>query len=226
MNHQHATRLLSDFAERTLEPELSAQVEKHLDDCHECREWLEIYSLLHETPDCARRVPGELLANYAVDENWLDQAGRDMVRAHLGVCENCRDEIELVRTALAAARQQCSADKTHKQMSVISIVPPRKVAVAAALVIAVLAVATVTIFRGIPWVRPEQRVQNLTITGDRVLEGDGEVVIASTQVAAGANLTIHAGDIVVFGDGFSVQNGASLVVGTHRSDGALNVGYR
>ena len=104
---------------------------------------------------------------------------------------------------------------------------PRSLAIAATLVLAVLAVTIFTVFRGSSWIQPEQpSVRELMTLGEGVLESDETVVIEKTRVDPGATLAIYSKDTVVFGDGFSVARGASLVVGTSNADSESKNGFQ
>jgi hypothetical protein len=226
VNHHDATRLLSGYAEGALEPALARQMEQHLEDCDDCRDWLETYSFLNDGLDCARSAPSELLAQYVVDEGRLEETQRDIVREHVAACGACKEELEAIRSALEAARHKQPAHTIKRALSMISAAQPRELAIAAALVLTVLAATTFTVFRGSPWMRSEQQSQEQMTDAGAALEGDETIVIASTRVYDGANLTIHSRNTVVFGEGFSVASGATLVVGTTSSDSESNADYQ
>ena len=51
-----------------------------------------------------------------------------------------------------------------------------------------------------------------TLHGERTFKGDRFVLVEGTRVSAGATVTLQAGEVVAFGEGFSVDVSASLAV--------------
>jgi hypothetical protein len=223
MKHEESVRLLLDYAEGGLDSAAAARIEKHLWACDECRDWVQTYQCLSQSLDCLHEVSAELLAKYAVEEDRLGETERDIVRIHVEKCRNCREELEIIQSSLAAARQRPFWPTSIANIRRIPRVASQYFAAAAAIIITVFAAGAATIIFGTSWLLPEQRVQHRTISGEQIIEGDVFVVIESTEIQDRASLTVYAQDTVVFGDGFSVESGASLIVGTGPYEIASNV---
>lgn len=223
MNHEDSVRLLLDYAEGGLEAEATVQMEKHLRDCDECHDWFETYEFLSQNLDCSHEVSAELLAKYAVEEDQLGETEHDIVKTHVEHCRNCREELEIIQSSLEGARQGAIWPAAFARIRRMPLVASHKLAAAAVIIISVFAAGSATLILGTSWLQIDQQVQHRTISGERVIEGDAVVFIESTEVQALASLSVFAQDTVVFGDGFSVGSGASLIVGTGPHEIASNV---
>jgi len=213
MGHEEAVELILAFAEGSLGEGLALQVAEHVAACEDCRGWLETYTLFSTAEHGNRHVQSELLATYAADRVRLKDEERSTIRLHLNTCRKCRLEFDLVTSALERARRQESVIAPRRFLNRFE--DHRMLAVAAVLVVSLLAVTAVTILRGgSPWLETGPT----TAMSENAEEGTparvATAVFFSTRVEQGAELCVHARSSVVFGDGFSVATGGSLIVGT------------
>ena len=138
MRHREAIRHLSDLLFGELDDELRAAVEEHVGGCERCRGWSETYGFLAEALRAdppAEHATSEQLAHLAVDAELLTGVERDRLSAHLDECDDCRQELEITRGALADARRPASV--VRFPLPVPSAPTRRRLALAASLVLAV-----------------------------------------------------------------------------------------
>jgi hypothetical protein len=233
MRHRDAVAYLPDFALDSLDASTRAAVESHVDRCAACKSWLKTHEFLAETligsPD--REHPdSSLLALCAVrpeEEYELDRSG---FNHHLEICGECREDLERVRDAISAARPATARAAHATSPKLIS--SWWRIAAAA---IAGLAIGSLFTFG--PWrvgphdpepieipiqsdessdVEPSSKpeeVSGIEIEGNRLIEAERALTITKVKIKDGARVTIRAGEVVAFGDGFQIGRGTRVAVG-------------
>ena len=239
MDHREAKRLLVDLAAGELDQSTRNEVTAHVEECVACRAWLETRDLLASLAPVENGIEhpeSDLLAEAAARPEALDEPGGSVVREHLEICASCRREVELVRDALLASRP----DAAHPGF----VGGPRQSRrwwyVAAAAFIGVIAlrfflpaettnrrvvdlqpggaVAPVVESTGTWTGSPVESITGEEINGTRLIEAEGSLTLSRVKITDGAKVTIFAGDVVAFGDGFQIGSGTSVTVGTVQSE--------
>ena len=233
MNHREAKGLLAEFAAGDLDSRLRREVARHVQDCLDCRSWLETHDLLATASDVSRfseHPESNLVAAFAVEGAQDDEPGGREMSRHIETCESCRLEMELVRAAVLEARAKTAAPalasrREHSYGWWYSI--------AAACVVAI---AIKLLFPGgagrpghvespqpdismaidsapdAPHGSPGLEIAEEEIEGTRLLEADGPLTLNRVKIKDGAEVTIRAGQLVAFGNGFQVGPGARVTV--------------
>ena len=233
MDHREAKRLLLDFVTGDLDQRSRSDVTSHIEECVDCRAWLKAHDLLaaaaEENPT-GEHPDSELLSLCAVRPGEEDEPGELEVRQHIEDCESCRREMDLVRSALLEARSE-NADSVRTRHP-IPLYPWWRVA-AAAFVVAV----AVKVFLPVETRHPEDVdlgqnesaatmdevsrfqpgspgaiISDEEIEGVRLIEADGSLTLSQVKIKDGARVTIRAGDVVAFGNGFQVGPEAQMTV--------------
>lgn len=242
MRHRQAIEHLSDFGDGTLDPAIAAAVEAHVHGCPGCRDWLRTRDLLvgeltRDRKGVDDHPNSEFLALCVIRPEEIDEPDREEVQRHLARCSTCREELELTRAAVREARPRRSAPAAPPRRSVL---PPRARALAAALGIlalgALLYAATLLVGRaGLVDVRQVgggappaplrsgsmEELSGRELDGTHLIAADRELIVSNLSIKTGADVTFRANGVVVFGDGFSVANGARISVSSHRSESPL-----
>jgi hypothetical protein len=107
VRHEEATLLLAEHAGGGLDATTRAEVDRHLGDCADCREWLDAFALAavaaRETARPREHPDADTLARFAfvpaalADEDWAE------IERHSSGCTSCARELAAVREAAAAA---------------------------------------------------------------------------------------------------------------------------
>lgn len=213
MNHQSAWQLLTNLADDTVEPALRADLEEHVADCAECSAWTaaaELVSLAAQPLDSGRdEHPDSLeICTFALNPEALSEFDRARTRKHLTSCETCATEVRLVTASVAQ-------EETPERLSVpVAAIPimgrPSMVAIAATL----LLFLGVLLFTHVPATAPDRIVLNGgQLLGEETVDAVHSINIEDMAVASGAALTLRS-ESVAFGEGFSVDTSANLVVVT------------
>ena len=229
MEHREAARHLTDLVDGTLDAGVMESVSNHVDQCQACRGWVDTYKNLARDLDPSREPhhpDSQTLAWYAVSPEEIHESERGRVAEHLERCDDCRGDLEDIRSAVVNARPPLGelGQPTGRQ------VRWRRLAAAAAVVVAV-GLITFVMRPGGPWggSAPDAVVSGATtetivtdgvsgglsdveIAGTRLIEGGPRVTLERVMIAEGADVTIRAGDTVAFGNGFRVGNRARLHV--------------
>lgn len=209
MRHQEVQERLEDFARGSLTGPIEETIQQHLSSCSECGGWLAAYEAVEAELSAACGHPhAEALAAYAVEASSIPQDIRASVEAHLRECGSCRLDYQDTRKALDHARPGPAERAGHRQRTaVISL------AAAAALVVAAL------LLREAPQQPPDTTLANETLNQSEVIEAGGRLYVTNVAVTESAEIALRASSSVGLGEGFSVQRGARLVIGTQQQHG-------
>ena len=212
MTHENLQASLPDFAAGALSEDRCLAVEEHVTACAECREWLETYRLLETalTP-VADHPAAEELANCALFSE-LDVE----LDAHLATCASCSEEIEISRAAVAFARDEGDAEGTVGWSPRVS---GRQLALAAAILLAVIGTPLLTNRLSTPAAGTENyELSGKNVSGVTTIVADSSITAAEMEILSGAEVTLEAGEVVTFGEGFSVGADASLSIEIRTKD--------
>jgi hypothetical protein len=246
MNHNEVAGLLLDLVDGRLDERTQSAVHRHIEGCADCRAWLDTLLLLESPPEVARRDDhprSEDVALCAVRAEEEFEPDRAELRRHLESCPKCRHELNLVRAAVRDARP-VPAQLTRPAASTGGFPVWRLAAAAAfgALAIGTLLVAgfwraepvdgggstiAATGAGGSFETRPEWQTEEFSepeIAGTRLIEADGGLIFSRTRIDDGADVTIRAGEVVAFGDGFQIGSQARVAVGGSPSNPAMKHG--
>lgn len=213
MSHDTILQDLADYSTGRLEPASRRRIDEHLASCTECASWLATYRLLASSLEPGPHPRSRQLALYAIAPGELLQEDRQRIRTHLDVCRPCRSELQLTQAATHEARRPRRLRPRWRRWKVGAAIPsvPRRLAIAAGVVL-LLITGTALLYHRSPATNGAAPTAR-TLHGNQLLEGDG-VVIAATEIAPGADVTIRADQLVIFGEGFSMAAGAKLTVET------------
>ena len=104
IDHERAETLLADFADGCLPDELKSELQRHLESCISCTEWLVWY---RELKGALVAAPGHLaaddLAMLAVRPQDLSDEDRSRIEDHVKGCRECQDLLSRSRSALEPA---------------------------------------------------------------------------------------------------------------------------
>ncbi len=218
MNHLEAQTRLVDLSEGTLKRSLRRETEAHVSECGECQDWLATRKLLNS--ECLMRPThpsSEQIALVALEPSSLSPEARGKLENHLDECKACRQEQKLTREALEKAKQPMDSDwSTSNQSAIRGAFQRNPVLVRVAALLAVL-VGTGLLIRWEQLTEYETRISNLQIEGTKTIEVEGRLLASNVEVDRDSRLVLRAGDTVMLGEGFSVGNGASLVIETSSS---------
>ncbi len=206
MRHLEASNLLTHYVSGVLRPERREDLEEHLIQCSECAEWVATYSLFTEA--LVEHPPSLELARFSLAPETLDPPSRERCAEHVERCRECRDQLGLVR-------QAASETKPVREPAPVRIPTRRRgwVALAACAILALGATLALTTMDRSP---ADQVLANSTLHGEQAILADRSILVEATELAPGAALKLES-EVVAFGDGFSVKNGATLVVVTSES---------
>jgi hypothetical protein len=103
MNHETAIPLIGDLLHGRLSGKIRGEVLSHVTSCTECKSLSETYAVLSEAwhDDTLEHPPSELIVQYAIAEDSLDEEVRAKVSAHLLKCELCASEVDVTSNAEA-----------------------------------------------------------------------------------------------------------------------------
>jgi len=214
MDHREIEGCLADFAAGDLDEATSADISLHIENCAECRSWLETYESLFA--EMSRREENqhptsEILAlRVTRPEEEYEFDGADLDH-HLSACEDCRQDLERVGEAVRAARPSPTPTANT---------PLFKVArswwrVAAAGIVGI-GIGSLLIFGTLGIDQPDNElfeISDTVIEGTHLIETEGSITISHVRIKDGATVTIHAGDSVAFGNGFQVGPETRVSVG-------------
>ena len=202
------SRQLSDYAAGRLDPPDRRRIESHLAGCPDCTSWLETYRVLVSVVD--RRHPeSERLARYALTPELLSEEQRASLGRHLEGCADCRREVELTQAAVARGREASRQTALRRRAAALSPRPSR-LALAASVTLLLLTGAAL-LFRASSG--PDNGAASAqTLQGTQVLEAEHEILLAATEIATGADITVRAADVVALGEGFSLAADATLTI--------------
>ncbi len=214
MDHSRASGLLTQYVSEDLEPHRHRAVEEHLERCENCRSWIDTYRLLAEslsveTVSATAHLSSQEVAIFALAPHELDEAARANCETHVHSCGVCREEVEVVTAAVSEAR----AGRNLPWRRLVRVEWPgvsrAPLAWAASLV---LLVGVLVIGQSM-----SQKAETLHLSGDvfhgeKIFRGQKVVLVEGAKVSSGATVTLQAGDVVAFGEGFSVDLGGSLAV--------------
>lgn len=209
MNHREASKLLAELEQGRLRPPQREEVERHLEACPACREWLAAYGLLGRAlAGAAAEHPeaGELAA-WAVAGSGESPGS---LGEHLAQCPDCRRDAELVGAALAAARGDEQREEADRRRLAKRRFALASAAAAAALVLAVLGGTLIS--RPAPDAAQEQVLSGRTLVGEETFVGPS-IHASGVKIESGSRIVFEAEDLVTFGEGFEVASGASLEIG-------------
>ncbi len=206
MHHLEASNLLTHYLSGDLRPGRRKEVEEHLAQCSECAEWVATYSLFTEA--LVEHPPSLELARFALAPETLDPPSRESCAEHLKRCRECRGQLELVRQAASETRPVRVPAPVRS--------PTRRRVWVALAASAVLVFGATFALRTTDRLPADYVLANSTLRGDQTILADRSILVEATDVAPGAALKLES-EVVAFGDGFSVKNGATLVVVTSAS---------
>lgn len=240
MNHRQAVEYLPHYEAGSLNHDTEEAVERHLEGCSSCRDWLSTRDLLADAlaggQGRTRDHPdSDLLALCVVRPEEIHEPDRDELREHLISCPVCRQDLSSLQEAVREARPVKS-----KHVEVYRPSPwrlsGRSGLVAASLVAVLLGGGLVGLLglfldrippggahsdgasaHGSPPVASSEPMNELSgrdLEGTRLVSGDRRLVVSKLTVKRDANVTFHAGDSVAFGDGFRVEAGGRIRVGS------------
>lgn len=209
MKHSEIQGLLADWAAGGSDPTPTATLEDHLTRCLDCREWVETYRLLGNA--LAARTAAEHPSSAELGA-WaaLDGPPPDAARAHLATCPACREELEIVRAAVLAAR-----DDAHHDLSVARAPRVKRSVLrwAAAAGIAFLGIAGSIWFLSREESPPQYVMSGGAFTGDEVISAPS-IHASQMVVQSGSRVVFEASEMVSLGDGFVVAADATFEAGT------------
>lgn len=208
MNHDLEPSLLVHYVDGTLQGSDLIVVEAHLATCRDCSGWVESYRALEGAMRPQDHPTSLEIAQLAVDPTKIDSEESQHTLSHLVACRSCRQEFDLTREALAAGRALAEDERSRPQMFSALLRHPRRVAIAAGLLVGVLAVGFLLVDSG----RRDRSFTSGTIRGQEVIEAVDQLVIDNVEVANGGQLVARAKQSVALGDGFSVDSGGSLTI--------------
>jgi|GEM_PF-3120845 len=242
MKHRQAIEYLSELGAGSLTPILSAELDAHVEQCDECKDWLATRDLLagalstHGSSD--DHPEGSLLALCVIRPEEVHEADREELRIHLSRCSTCRRGVELMRAAIMAARPHDEESYRPPERRASGF-RARKWLVAAAFGVFVLgggvllgglllstsdltdaSVAQDSGSDGRHAARPEslQELSGRDLDGTHVIGSDRTLMVSRLTVKSGADVTFRSGETVAFGDGFRVASGAKIRVDSGPSE--------
>lgn len=215
MTHERIQESLPKLAAGTLEKGQRHELEEHVSACAECREWLETYRLLDATLTPTETHPqADNLARFALQADADDE-----LDAHLASCGECRREIELSRRAVAFARDGTDLQRASGlQAWWRPAITGRRLALAAAVLLVTVAAPFLTWRLARPAVHENYDLSGTDIGGVTTIAANSSITAAQTEILSGAQVTLVAGNVVAFGEGFSVADGASLAIEIRTED--------
>jgi hypothetical protein len=233
MDHREIEGYLPEFAAGDLDEATRATVASHVDQCGDCRAWLETYETLFAAMprrEEYQHPASEILALCVTrpeEEYEFEGANLDH---HLNDCEDCRKDLERVGDAVRAARPSPSS---------FAHTSPSKLAsswwrVAAAGIVGI-GIGSLLIFGTLGVEQPDtlpfevsdlssgsdgrgadsarEEISGTEIEGTYLIEAEGSLTISQVRIKDGARVTIHAGDGVAFGNGFQVGPETRVSIG-------------
>lgn len=236
MDHHEAEGYLLDFASGALDGSVRNAVISHVENCVDCRAWLETYDLFAGKPATHQgsdHPDSELLSRCAVCLEELNEPENLMLREHLEGCVSCRHEVKLVREAVQSARPEAPCS-TRTVLPRPSYPWWRLVAAACVAGLALglfFAAETRNPERaGVRFndseigiderrqPRPDASVEEIfekELGGTRLIEVEGSLALNRVRIKDGARITIFAGDVVAFGNGFQIGPQTRVTVGVN-----------
>lgn len=219
MKHPEASQLLSERDTGRLAPDQVRALDAHLAGCEECTAWLATYrrlaTSLVETPSQEHLDSQELCA-FALGSAELSPAARSRCESHLEECTECSHEVGLVRSATEEPAEQTVSLGNVVEGPWRPRAMPSAVALAATLVL--LIGGLVIVDRLSMRVPHDYRLVGQSVQSDRTIEAKQSIEVAATEVESGSMLNLE-GEVIAFGEGFSVARGAALAVSTNPPSG-------
>lgn len=228
MNHREAQRQLSDLLAGEVGDARRAELEAHLEECADCRDWSETWEFLSRALEAgheAEHPSSEQLARLAVAAERLTAEESERLEAHLEECGDCRRELQLSRQAVTAARR--GATVVPFRLRPPSRATAWRLALAASLILALALTFLVARPDGVgggpvtaavdPEIGRPATESAPASAGEGVVEPAAvttespSVVTADYSIDSGA-VTLRAAEMVVLGEGFAIGTSASLGV--------------
>lgn len=241
MKHRGATDYLPDYETGSLDPGTEVLLAAHVEGCSACRDWLDARDLLAEGVSRgwdrgADHPDSDLLALCVVRPEEVHEPDRDELHHHLQVCSLCREDLRLVREAVREARPAGTSS-----LAPLHLLNPSRLSrplglLAASVVVLLLggglfglvgflvhqmapaddsrAGAPGANSRPAAWAGPVEELSGSDLDGTRIIAGDRRLLVSKLSVKRDADITFHAGEAVAFGDGFRVEAGGRIRVGS------------
>ena len=166
-------------------------------------------------------VEAGLLARYALQPEGLSHNERERCGAHLEVCADCRQDLELSRTAVLAAREgEPEREPARPRILTFAVRRPaarvaQRIALAAGLILA----AGSAFFIGSSLQDRHQRVlSGVDFDGVETMTARESILVNHSTLRSGARVALEGGEVVAFGEGFSVEEGAGLTISIGAGD--------
>ncbi len=212
MEHSTASKLLTESGELDLAQ--TKALGAHVATCRECRSWVATYQFfaeaLGEDPAAARHPSSKDLCSFALAGTDLDATTRDRCHRHIENCPECSYEIELVRSAVSESSVNVALEWPTSRVA--ERLSHKAGALALAATLAILLGGLLVVSRVLSPESKEYRMAGLLIQETEAINAEGPIFVESTQIQEGATLALRS-PVVTFGDGFSVDSGAGLIVG-------------
>lgn len=217
-DHQRFEGLLADFGCGSLRGSEHEEVKAHVESCPDCRQWVEAYqdlaAAVGSPSEVALKHPeSDELARYAVDR--AGHTGEEQARLahHLGECIACRQDIELVESAVTRSREATGKSSGRARVPRFGWGEGRfrRFALAATIL---LAIVTSAVFLLSPRGSSSRDIEisSQSLGGEKLVETDGTITATAVAIEAESAVDFRAGESVVLGNGFSVADGAFFSV--------------
>ena len=209
ISHAEAEPFLPDLAfPQDSAEEISEDILRHIESCQECRDWLETYSSLRlvlEPAALDEHVSAETLAEGAAG-GALDRVSEE----HLGTCRACRNEFELACQGLLHVGTDVDGEVVRPGVESAGIDSFWPKALVAAAAVAVAVGVPLWQARSRQLVLPDYVISQRSLLGVEVFDAGTSIRVSDTEVSAGADVTLRAGQIVALENGFRVETDGSL----------------
>jgi hypothetical protein len=212
-SHHPSEELLLEYAEGTLDPDQWEEVAEHLQHCDDCRSWPETYDLLVESVgrESSRQshLSSDQLCTFALTPEALERSARDQAARHQAECDSCAQEIEMVRASVGKRKE------SPPLMPATAVKRSNRGQIGLALAAALIAVIGVAVMTRTPAAPPlDVALQGGLLEGEETVDAVRSIHLGNTEIASGAEVTLQS-ESVAFGNGFSIEDSASLIVVTN-----------
>ena len=216
MGHDEASALLPRLAGGELGKADERLLRRHLEECSECRSWLDTWSLLSQSLAPADHLSSDQIARLAASPELLAESEPAALEEHLDRCQECRQLLGVTREALAGGRKERRLPAAAGWLSRFELAPSKlavsvRLAAAAALVVAAV-LLLMPHGPPEPTVGTDREIADTVLRGTQVIEAEGSLTARAVTVEPGGEITLRAADTVILENGFSVGSGASLMV--------------
>lgn len=212
MEHSTASKLLTESGELDLAQ--TKALGAHVATCRECCSWVATYQFfaeaLGEDPAAARHPSSKDLCSFALAGTDLDATTRDRCHRHIENCPECSYEVELVRSAVSESSENVALEWPTPRVAEWFSDKAGALALAATLVI--LLGGLLVAGRILSLKPTEYLIAGLVIQETEAITAEEPIFVESTQIQEGFTLALQS-PMVTFGEGFSVDSGAGLIVG-------------